>query len=59
LEEANRREMLSVAIAGYGGGRLRAGTADHLIAVSGDYVPRIQEAHATVYHLLLEVVGPR
>jgi D-sedoheptulose 7-phosphate isomerase len=60
LEEGRRREMVTVAITGYDGGRLRESEAvDHLIAVSGDYVPRLQEAHATAYHLLLEVVGPR
>jgi D-sedoheptulose 7-phosphate isomerase len=60
LEEAHRRGMLTVAITGYDGGRL-AGLPwlDHRIAVGGDYVPRLQEAHATAYHLLLEMAGPR
>ena len=25
--------------------------------VESDYVPRLQEAHATIYHLLVEAVG--
>jgi len=55
LEEAHRREMTTCAITGYDGGRLaERDWLDHLIVVSGDYVPRLQEAHATAYHLLLE-----
>ena len=55
LAEARRRELVTVAIVGYGGGRLRG--ADHVLLVEGDYVPRLQEAHATISHLLLEAVG--
>jgi D-sedoheptulose 7-phosphate isomerase len=60
LEESHRRGMLTCAIAGYDGGRL-AGLPwlDHLFVVHGDYVPRLQEAHATIYHLLLDSIGPR
>jgi D-sedoheptulose 7-phosphate isomerase len=60
LEEGHRRGMITCAITGYDGGRL-AGLdwLDHLIAVGGDYVPRLQEAHATAYHLLLDVMGTR
>jgi D-sedoheptulose 7-phosphate isomerase len=55
LEEAHRRGMLTCAITGYDGGRLaELDWLDHLIVVRGDYVPRLQEAHATIYHLLLE-----
>ena len=55
LEEARRRGLLTCAITGYEGGRLaELGWLDHLIVVRGDYVPRLQEAHATVYHLLVE-----
>ena len=60
LEEAHRRRMLTVAIVGYDGGRVaRLPFIDHLLVVEGDYVPRLQEAQATVYHLLLEVAGRR
>jgi D-sedoheptulose 7-phosphate isomerase len=60
LEEARRRGMLTCAITGYDGGRLRGLEGlDHLFVVGSDYIPRLQEAHATVYHLLLEAVGPR
>jgi D-sedoheptulose 7-phosphate isomerase len=60
LEEANRRGMLTVAITGYDGGRLaELDWLDHLFVVHSDYVPRLQEAHATIYHLLLAEVGAR
>lgn len=59
LEEAQRRLLLTCAIVGGGGGRLRELELDHLLVVGSDYVPRVQEAHATIYHLLLEVVGDR
>jgi D-sedoheptulose 7-phosphate isomerase len=55
LEQAHARGMLTCAITGYDGGRLaELDWLDHLVVVRGDYVPRLQEAHATVYHLLLE-----
>ena len=55
LEEAHRRGMLTCAVTGYDGGRLaELEWLDHLIVVRGDYIPRLQEAHATIYHLLLE-----
>jgi len=60
LEEARRRLMLTCAITGYDGGRLRElDWLDHLFVVESDYVPRLQEAHATLYHLLLDVIGDR
>ena len=54
LEEAHRQGMLTCAIAGYDGGTLRdLPWLDHLLVTPSDYVPRIQEAQATTYHLLL------
>ena len=58
LEQAHRRGMLTCAITGYDGGRLRdLPWLDHLFVAPSDYIPRLQEAHATIYHLLLEVIG--
>ena len=58
LEEAHRRQLLTCALTGYDGGRLRElRWLDHLFVVECDYVPRLQEAHATIYHLLLEEIG--
>ncbi len=60
VEEAHRRGMTTVALAGYEGGRLAALDAlDHLFVVPSDHIPRIQEAQATIYHLLLEAIGER
>jgi D-sedoheptulose 7-phosphate isomerase len=60
LREAHRRGALTCAIAGYAGGRLvDVDGLDHMIRVAGDYVPRLQEAHATAYHLLLDMIGDR
>jgi D-sedoheptulose 7-phosphate isomerase len=60
LEEARRRHMLTVGIAGYDGGRMaEIGWLDHLFVVGSDYIPRIQEAQATIYHLLLDAIGDR
>lgn len=58
LEEANRRGMLTIGITGYDGGRLaELEWLDHLFVARSDYIPRLQEAHATIYHLLLGAVG--
>ena len=52
--------MLTCAITGYDGGRLaELPWLDHLFVARSDYIPRLQEAHATIYHLLLEAVGTR
>jgi D-sedoheptulose 7-phosphate isomerase len=58
LREAHRRGMLCCAITGYDGGRLaELGWLDHLFIARSDYIPRLQEAHATIYHLLAEATG--
>ncbi len=60
LEEAHRRGMLTCGITGYDGGRLaELDWLDRLFVVRNDYIPRLQEAHATIYHLLLEVIGEK
>jgi D-sedoheptulose 7-phosphate isomerase len=51
VEEARRRGLTTIGLAGYGGGRL-ADACDHALVVHGDYIPRIQEAQATQYHEL-------
>lgn len=59
LEVAHRQGLLTCAIAGYSGGRLaELPWLDHLLSVGGEYIPRIQEVHATIYHLLLHKIGP-
>jgi D-sedoheptulose 7-phosphate isomerase len=57
LAEARRRGMATVAFVGYDGGRVAAdGLADHIVISPSQHIPRIQEAHATAYHLLRALV---
>ena len=56
LEEARKRNMLTVALLGYDGGEvLRRGLAEFPIVVHCDYIPRIQEIQASVYHVMREL----
>jgi len=58
LEEARRRGNQTVALLGYDGGEiLRRGLADRSIVVRSDYVPRVQEAQAAVYHTMRHAIG--
>jgi len=57
LAEARRRRMATVAFVGYDGGRVAAERlADHVVVTRSQHIPRIQEAQATAYHLLRELV---
>ncbi|MFT3864465.1 MAG: SIS domain-containing protein [Solirubrobacterales bacterium] len=57
LAEARRRGLASVALVGYDGGRIAAeGLADHVIVSRSQHIPRIQEAQASAYHVLRELV---
>lgn len=57
LEEAQKRDLLTVALLGYDGGEtVRRGLAEHPLVVRCDYIPRIQEIQATIYHVLLETL---
>ncbi|MCT9932210.1 SIS domain-containing protein [Planotetraspora sp. A-T 1434] len=56
FEEADRRGMITVGLAGYDGGQMaELGTIDHLFVVPSSSVHRIQEAQTTVYHALWEL----
>lgn len=56
FEEANRRGMMTIGIAGYDGGKMaEAGTIDFLFVVRSVSVHRIQEVQTTIYHMLWEV----
>jgi D-sedoheptulose 7-phosphate isomerase len=58
LAEARRRGLMTIALVGYDGGRIAAdGLADHVLLSPSPYIPRIQEAQATAYHLLCEAVS--
>jgi D-sedoheptulose 7-phosphate isomerase len=61
LEEAQKRNMLTVALLGYDGGEIKRRNLVELpLIVSCDYIPRIQEIQASIYHVIresLEVLG--
>jgi D-sedoheptulose 7-phosphate isomerase len=57
LEECRRRGIASLALVGGSGGRIAAeGLADWLVHVRSDHIPRIQEAQASVLHVLRELL---
>jgi D-sedoheptulose 7-phosphate isomerase len=57
LEEARKRHMRTVALLGYDGGEiLRRELADFPIVVHSDYIPRIQEVQASIYHVIRETL---
>ena len=57
LEQAKKQELLTVGLAGYDGGKMaRSAALDFCITSPSDHIPRIQEAQATVYHALLEII---
>jgi len=60
LGEARRRGLETLAFVGYDGGRVAADRlADHVIVTPSQHIPRIQEAQATAYHILLELLAAR
>jgi D-sedoheptulose 7-phosphate isomerase len=57
LGEARSRGLRTIAMVGYDGGRVAAeGLADHVIVTRSEHIPRIQEAQASAYHVLRELV---
>jgi D-sedoheptulose 7-phosphate isomerase len=55
LEEARKRNLLTVALLGYDGGEVvRRKAADFPLVVRSDYIPRIQEVQASIYHVIRE-----
>jgi D-sedoheptulose 7-phosphate isomerase len=53
LEEARKRKLLTVALLGYDGGEiLRRGLAECPLIIRSDYIPRIQEVQASIYHTI-------
>jgi D-sedoheptulose 7-phosphate isomerase len=56
LDEAARRGMLTVGIAGYDGGKMsELDGLDYLFVAPSSSVHRIQEAQTTIYHALWEL----
>jgi D-sedoheptulose 7-phosphate isomerase len=57
LQEARSRGLATVALLGYDGGEiLRTGIAGNAIVVRSDYIPRIQEVQASIYHVIRETL---
>jgi D-sedoheptulose 7-phosphate isomerase len=57
LTQARRQGLATIALVGYDGGQVASGAlADHVIVSPSQHIPRIQEAQATAYHLLRELV---
>jgi D-sedoheptulose 7-phosphate isomerase len=58
LVEARKRGLLTVAIVGYDGGKIVSERlADYAVVVRSDYIPRIQEVQASVYHVVRGLIG--
>jgi D-sedoheptulose 7-phosphate isomerase len=58
LAEARRRGLKTIAFVGYDGGRIASERlADHVVVTRSEHIPRIQEAQASAYHVLRELVG--
>ncbi len=56
FDEASRRGLLTIGIAGYDGGKMaELDTIDYLFVVPSPSVHRIQEAQTTLYHVLWEL----
>ena len=56
FDEASRRGMLTIGLAGYDGGQMaELDSIDYLFVAPSSSVHRIQEAQTTVYHVLWEL----
>jgi D-sedoheptulose 7-phosphate isomerase len=57
LIEARSRGLATIALVGYDGGRIAAeGLADMTIVTRSEHIPRIQEAQASAWHALRELI---
>ncbi|MCW3002749.1 MAG: Phosphoheptose isomerase-like protein [Conexibacter sp.] len=57
LAEARRRGLVTIAFVGYDGGRVAAEQlADHVVVTRSEHIPRIQEAQASAWHVLRELL---
>ena len=56
FDEASRRGMLTIGLAGYDGGKMaELDSIDYLFVAPSSSVHRIQEAQTTIYHVLWEL----
>jgi D-sedoheptulose 7-phosphate isomerase len=57
FDEASRRGMLTIGLAGYEGGKMaELDSIDYLFVAPSSSVHRIQEAQTTIYHVLWELI---
>ena len=57
LAEARRRSITTIAMVGYDGGRVAdERLADHVVVTRSEHIPRIQEAQASAWHVLRELI---
>ena len=57
LAEARARGLATLAMVGYDGGRIASERlADHVVVTRSQNIPRIQEAQASAYHVLRELI---
>ena len=57
LAEGRRRHLLTIAMVGYDGGRVASDQlADYVVVTRSEHIPRIQEAQASAYHVLRELI---
>ena len=57
LAEARRRSIATIAMVGYDGGRVAdERLADHVVVTRSEHIPRIQEAQASAWHVLRELI---
>jgi D-sedoheptulose 7-phosphate isomerase len=57
LTQARQSELVTIAMVGYDGGAIAsAHLADHVLITRSEHIPRIQEAQASAYHVLRELV---
>ena len=57
LAEARRRSITTIAMVGYDGGRVAdEQLADHVVVTRSEHIPRIQEAQASAWHVLRELI---
>jgi len=57
FDEASRRGLLTIGIAGYDGGKMaELDSIDYLFVAPSTSIHRIQEAQTTIYHVLWELI---
>jgi D-sedoheptulose 7-phosphate isomerase len=57
LAQARQSELVTIAMVGYDGGTIASEhLADHVLITRSEHIPRIQEAQASAYHVLRELV---